>query len=346
MSRQARAVRRLRSRPSPVPRAVRRLASSAIAICALLGPSYLFVQHTLQPVSRQRVPPPVTLSPRLVGEARRVSDFSGAVPALSFHDVSHRRGRYTVTPQVFARHMAALAEAGFETVTLADVRALVTGGAPRLPARPLLITFDDGPASNWLVADPILAQHGFSAVAFVVTGSVADDDGSYYLSWDQIDDMRRSGRWEIGAHTHRGHRTVDVRQGPRRPWLTHLKHRDGARESVRAWHGRVARDLARSRALLRTRIGRQPTSAFAYPFGATGAASNHPRLEEMLRRTVASRFDVAFAGQGRPAMAATVNSDPMRVPRLSVRRNTSSRQLLRLIGRAVDRSPLRRPDRA
>jgi peptidoglycan/xylan/chitin deacetylase (PgdA/CDA1 family) len=40
----------------------------------------------------------------------------------------------------------------------------------RLPARPLVITFDDGYADNHDIALPILQRHGLTASFFVATG--------------------------------------------------------------------------------------------------------------------------------------------------------------------------------
>ena len=51
-------------------------------------------------------------------------------------------------------------------------------------SRPILITFDDGFASQ-AKAGPELAARGFSAVLFVVTG-FASGPSRYWMSWDQL----------------------------------------------------------------------------------------------------------------------------------------------------------------
>lgn len=72
-----------------------------------------------------------------------------------------------------ARHMA--------PVTFADVIAHIEGGA-RLPARALLVTFDDGYDDNYHVAFPILRELGVPATFFVSTGHV-DSGMPYEYDW-------------------------------------------------------------------------------------------------------------------------------------------------------------------
>jgi len=58
-------------------------------------------------------------------------------------------------------------------VTMADVRRAIVDGAP-LPARPVLVTFDDGYRSVATVAAPILERHGVPAAFFVCSRSIAE----------------------------------------------------------------------------------------------------------------------------------------------------------------------------
>jgi peptidoglycan/xylan/chitin deacetylase (PgdA/CDA1 family) len=59
-----------------------------------------------------------------------------------------------------------------DPISLDDWRAATSGG-PALPARPVLITFDDGYRSVLTKAAPILANHGLPAAVFVCTGPMA-----------------------------------------------------------------------------------------------------------------------------------------------------------------------------
>ena len=66
------------------------------------------------------------------------------------------------------------------------------GARSTLPPKPVLITFDDGPKTAWIYADPILASAtGFDAVMFTITGRVGQHQ-PYYLTWDEIERMHRN----------------------------------------------------------------------------------------------------------------------------------------------------------
>lgn len=56
----------------------------------------------------------------------------------------------------------------FDVLTCRDVAAAVDGGS-RLPARPLVVTFDDGFADNYEVAFPILRANAVPATIFLAT---------------------------------------------------------------------------------------------------------------------------------------------------------------------------------
>jgi hypothetical protein len=96
-----------------------------------------------------------------------------SVPILEYHYVRvnpDRRDRLgsqlSVTPADFAAQMDRLGAGGYHPVVMADLRAYFLAQEP-LPARPLVLTFDDGYLDFFQVAFPILKKHGFKAVASV-----------------------------------------------------------------------------------------------------------------------------------------------------------------------------------
>ena len=104
--------------------------------------------------------------------------------------------RLSVSPADFTTQMDWLAHHGFHPVDFNDVRAYFAGTQP-LPARPVVITLDDGYADLYTNAFPILAAHGFKAVAYIVSGFV----GRWaYVSAAQVVQMDHNGI-EIAAHT-------------------------------------------------------------------------------------------------------------------------------------------------
>ncbi len=95
------------------------------------------------------------------------------VPILMYHQVSPRPlpafRQYCVTPRAFASQMSWLARAGYVPV---DIAALLEHRAGRasLPPKPVVITFDDGFRDCMEHAVPVLEEHGFPAMFYLVAG--------------------------------------------------------------------------------------------------------------------------------------------------------------------------------
>jgi peptidoglycan/xylan/chitin deacetylase (PgdA/CDA1 family) len=130
-----------------------------------------------------------------------------------------------------------LAAHGYHPVDFNDVRAYFAG-LRALPSRPVVITLDDGYRDLYTTAFPILATHGFKAVAYIVSGFVG---WKQYVSADQIVEMDRRGI-EIAAHT--------------------VNHANMARAS---WP-QLMHELVSSKRYLEKLVG-HPVVDFAYPSG-------------------------------------------------------------------------------
>ena len=90
------------------------------------------------------------------------------LPVLMYHHFADEAKEGTVvTPVRFREQMNALKEAGYQAVTIPQVIDYVENGAP-LPARPILITMDDGYGSNLDTAAPILEETGMCATVFAI----------------------------------------------------------------------------------------------------------------------------------------------------------------------------------
>ncbi len=102
----------------------------------------------------------------------------------------------SVTPDLFAAHMAWMAQNGYTGVRV-DTLIRCLQGEPICPPHPVAISFDDGYDDAATTALPILQQYGFRATFYIVTGFVGQPA---YMNWDQIRQLRDTGM-EIGAHT-------------------------------------------------------------------------------------------------------------------------------------------------
>lgn len=91
---------------------------------------------------------------------------------------------FSATPEMFERQMRWVA-ANFNVVSVWDVAAHLDGG-PRLPDRPLLVTFDDGYRDNHEDAFPVLRRLGLPAVVFLASGAIGTNR---VMWWDELTRM-------------------------------------------------------------------------------------------------------------------------------------------------------------
>jgi len=221
--------------------------------------------------------------------------FTGAVPVLVYHGISNRGNGFSVTQRAFAAQMQALKLAGFQTVSIAQYDRFQLGDTRGLPARPVLITFDGGLLDSFRGADKVLAQEGFRATMFVITGAIVDKN-PLHLSWTELRRMKNSGRWDIQPETYQGHVkiTVDAHgdQAPfyaMRRWL-----RSTGEETFAQYQRRVAGDLF----TLAGQFTSQgiPVHAIAVPFGDYGQqdAGNDPRIVPFTLGLMKTQFGTVF----------------------------------------------------
>ena len=108
----------------------------------------------------------------------------------------------------------------------------------------------------------------FNAVMFVDVGRVEDGDPEY-LTWDELDTVRESGRWELQLHSGEGHQQIQY--GPGRRRLRAVLRLQEGRRGLRRVAGAGARrhrmgraDARRPRHGLRAaRVRRSPTATTA-----------------------------------------------------------------------------------
>lgn len=183
-----------------------------------------------------------------------------SLPVLLYHHVGPDHKTFGSTSERFTSHMRYLSEHGYKTLTGKQYEACAMGSSPQ-PVKAVLITFDDGYASSYTNALPILERFGMHAVAFVITQKVVDgpprrgaiepaNEEDLYLRWAEIDKMIASGVFEAHSHSH-----AHVRWGGR--------HFDTTEDYLR----RLEADLATSRRLLTERVGGAGLNHLAWPWG-------------------------------------------------------------------------------
>jgi len=219
------------------------------------------------------------LLPGLTGflllSASVLADTVPTIPVLAWHDIVEKRraDAFAITRVEFAAQMAWLKEAGYTPIRLDDLEGF-RSGRRRLPAKPVLLTFDDGLSSYRDIALPILRRYGYPSVLSIVTGWHDGDKvpRSYrgkLLSWPELRALSKMKHVEIISHSHALHRSIPSNpQGNRAPaGITRRYERSTARyESEAAFRVRIRRDLTKSRRRFERELGYAP-KAIAWPFG-------------------------------------------------------------------------------
>lgn len=149
--------------------------------------------------------------------------------------------KLSIAPEDFRAQMDWLHASGFHTVTFNHLRAYFAG-TEALPSRPIVLTFDDGYRDLYTTAFPILQGHGFTAVAYIVTGFV---DRPEYVTRAQVIEMDHAGI-EIASHT--------------------VNHADLSRASF----GSTLNEVVQSKRWLEQLLGHSVLD-FAYPSGKFNA---------------------------------------------------------------------------
>jgi peptidoglycan/xylan/chitin deacetylase (PgdA/CDA1 family) len=112
------------------------------------------------------------------------------LPVIVYHDVD----------DTFIADLRQLAAGGYSTVGAAEVEAYMRGDwVPG--ARTVALTFDDGLSSLTRVAVPLLAQFGFRATAFVVTGLVPPTSTDTLAGWSELAEAVRQKVLDVGSHS-------------------------------------------------------------------------------------------------------------------------------------------------
>ncbi|WP_010677002.1 cell wall-binding repeat-containing protein [Bacillus timonensis] len=176
------------------------------------------------------------------------------VPILMYHHIlrdqenkNYRNVSTTISDIEFKEQMAFLQKNGYKTITLEDLELFLTG-KKNLPAKAVVITFDDGLKSVYRYAYPTLKQYNMKAAQFVITGrtpsspTAFNPDSLQYLSWQEMNEMRSV----YGYHSH-----------------THALHQLHNKKSLLIVKSKnaIINDLRTSKRIL------DDTPYFAYPYG-------------------------------------------------------------------------------
>ena len=224
----------------------------------------------------------------------RFPRFAGAVPVLLYHRLGPGTSSYSVAPADFEAEMQRLHDLGFHAISLDEYVRYIRGQAVDLPTNPILLTFDDGYASSFDVADPLLAEYGWNAAIYIITASVGRPGR---LTWAQLRQLQASGRWQIDEHAGDGHVLITADAAGRQlPFYSSEIWADGRQETFDHYKQRASHDIELGRSTLARDIpGWASGGTFAVPFNNFGQnGTNDPRIEPWLAGYLKARFSAIF----------------------------------------------------
>ncbi|MBI2815517.1 MAG: polysaccharide deacetylase family protein [Acidobacteria bacterium] len=265
-------------------------------------------------------------------------EFGRKLPVLLYHHVGPKRpgvtASLTISPERFEAQVQRLARSGYTAIRASDWLHWRCEGR-HLPAKPVLLTFDDAYADIAQFALPVLQRYGFTAVVFVVTSQIGGTN-----TWDEtrgratlrLMTPEQIRYWsaqgiEFGAHsrTHRDLRSL----GP----------------------SELEQEVAGSKNDLEELIG-TPVTSFAYPyglhnrdvvecvrehfqigFGITDGANVLRTDEHILRRNLITQGDswIRFQAVVRWGWPVQTILHPIQRLRAAIRLRTRLRGALRLV---------------
>lgn len=168
------------------------------------------------------------------------------VPILMYHYIEYVadpgdkiRISLNVIPSVFESQLKTLKDAGYTFLTASDLDKILAGKG-KLPAKPILLTFDDGYRDFYTDAYPILKKYNTKATQYVIAGFL---DRPNHLLTSQLQEIVNDKLVEIGAHT------------MNHLWLKGLSEQ------------KVKYEITESRKQLQD-LTHDPINSFAYPYGA------------------------------------------------------------------------------
>ena len=178
------------------------------------------------------------------------------VPVICYHHIresqpgqSETYKSYSVSPSQFAAQMKALKDSGYQTILPEQLYNYLVYN-DELPAKPVMLTFDDSIEGQYTLGVPEMDKYGFKGVFFLMTISIGKPR---YMTKEQIKELADKGH-AMESHTW-DHHMVTKLQG-----ADFEKQFGGANKTIEDITGKKV-------------------TYFAYPFGIWGA-SVFPELEK------------------------------------------------------------------
>ena len=189
--------------------------------------------------------------------------------------------KYTVSTEALAQQFSWLKEQGYNVISIDDLLASKAKGKP-LPAKAVILTFDDGYRSFYTHIFPLLKKFNYPAVFALVgswlelkPGEKAQYEGQNYtrdkfLVAAEIREMAASGLIEFASHSYNLHHGVTANpQGNQLPAAVSRAYdmNNKSYESDKAYLSRIRSDLIKNSRIIKRLTGKRPR-IMVWPYGS------------------------------------------------------------------------------
>lgn len=179
--------------------------------------------------------------------SKPVAKLPGNIPILCYHRViPNPKSPYDLSPGQLEAHFQYFKSNGYTPITVSQLLEYRTK-PNRYPAKPVVLTFDDGSKSHYTQVLPLLQKYGFKATFYIFTNAM-NGTKSLWLSWNEVQAIYKAGM-DIGSHT------------VTHPYLTSRDKMND--EQYRNW---LDKELVQSKKVLEQKLNTK-VNTLAYPFG-------------------------------------------------------------------------------
>lgn len=164
---------------------------------------------------------------------RNVAEDDLGIPVFTYHSIANENTPDSITASAFYKHLEYLTDNGYITLSADQFYQHIVNNIP-VPKRSVVITFDDGRASLWTTAFPIIQKFGVKVICFLTPQNMLDRgirshinlddllsiDQNYSLldvdlsqnplvTWEETQKMFSSGLVDFQSHTY-GHKKIFI----------------------------------------------------------------------------------------------------------------------------------------
>ena len=212
------------------------------------------------------------------------SSINKTLTIIGYHEITNNKNalipEYAVSATLFQQHIDWLKKEGYHFISV-DQLLKANQGKYVLPNKPVLLTVDDGYASFYQYAYPIIKANKIPVVLAVVGSWLEPKENQKVnfsdeliprndmLSWSQLKEMQSSGLVEIASHSYDLHRGIlGNPQGNSEPAaVTRLYDpKTSTYEDDAHYQQRITADLTQNNQLLRAHGIRSPR-VMVWPYG-------------------------------------------------------------------------------